>query len=123
MISGRVNSRLEATLTLEVLGPNGQRQGITAVIDTGFNGDLSLPAAVVSVLALIPLVPQSVRLGDARRRILSFYEAELLWDGQLCPIRVLCVEGDPLVGTAVLNGYRLTADFVVGGPVNIEAVP
>jgi len=32
-------------------------------------------------------------------------------------IRVLCVEGSPLVGTVVLQGYKLEADFTPGGAV------
>jgi hypothetical protein len=48
---------------------------------------------------------------------------EVLWDGQQRKIRVLCVEGDPLIGTALLAGYKLDADFVAGGLVTLKALP
>jgi clan AA aspartic protease len=122
MIIGSVNSRLEATLPLQVLGPNRQQQ-ITAVIDTGYNGELSLPMAVITALSLPPLAPGRVRLADASRRILRRYRAEVIWDGQRRTVRVLCVEGDPLIGTALLSGYRMEADFVAGGQVTLQPLP
>jgi hypothetical protein len=54
---------------------------------------------------------------------LNFYRADVLWDGQRRPVRVLCVEGDPLIGTGLLKGYILNADFVFGGSVEISARP
>jgi hypothetical protein len=36
---------------------------------------------------------------------------------------VLAVEGDPLIGTALLSGYTLEAKFADGGAVTIEARP
>jgi predicted aspartyl protease len=56
MIVGVVNSDLEATLRLTVRGPNGQMRRIKAVIDTGFDGFLTLPSAIVADLAVaVPL--------------------------------------------------------------------
>ena len=42
MITGIVNAALEATLPLQVYGPSGSTTQ-TTVIDTGYNGPLSLP--------------------------------------------------------------------------------
>lgn len=122
MMTGIVNVFLEATLSLEIYGPVNSITKIT-VIDTGYNGALTLPLAVITALALIPLVSRAVTLGDTSQRILDFYEAEVIWDGQRQSIQVLCVEGDPLIGTALLNGYKMETDFVVGGQVRISSVP
>jgi clan AA aspartic protease len=112
---------LEATLHLQIYGPNGQQE-LTVVIDTGYNGSLSLPLAVVAALSLPRLASRDVTLGDASRKTLDFYRAEVEWDGQKRAIPVLCVEGDPLLGTALLKGYKMEADFVVDGPAQIAPV-
>ena len=44
MITGLVNIDREATIRLRVRGPGWQQQLIEAIIDTGFDGWLSLPA-------------------------------------------------------------------------------
>jgi clan AA aspartic protease len=119
VIHGIVNANLEATIRLHVAGPNGHRQEITAIIDTGYNGALSLPTATVTALAFLPSASRIVTLGDASQRILDFYTANIHWEEQVRRIRVLCVEGSPLVGTALLQGYKLEADFTVGGTVTL----
>lgn len=52
MIQGVVNSRCEATLPLVVGNIGGRRQVVDTVIDTGFNGFLTLPSIVISSLNL-----------------------------------------------------------------------
>ena len=55
MIPGVVNNNLAATIHLQVRGPGGQEEDIEAVIDTGFNGFLTLSPALVTRLALLHL--------------------------------------------------------------------
>jgi predicted aspartyl protease len=123
MITGIVNARRELTLALPVYGPGGQFQSLTFVIDTGYNGDLCLPQSMVTALSLSPLAPKPVKLGDSSWKTLPFYRAEADWDGQRRPVRILCVEGDPLVGTALLDGFRMEADCVPGGSLLLRRLP
>jgi clan AA aspartic protease len=123
MMRGTVNTNLEATLPLTMYGFQGQEREITAIIDTGYNGALTLPTAIVRTLSLFQLASRGVTLGDQSHKVLSTYSAEVLWDGQRRKIRVLCVEGDPLVGTTLLTGYRLITEFAVGGGVTLEVLP
>ena len=51
MIEGIVNAAYEAVVTLPLRGQAGQERDIEAVIDTGYNGFLSLPPALVEELA------------------------------------------------------------------------
>ena len=51
MIRGRVNERLDATIPVEIIA-NGHRPVVEAVVDTGFNGFLTLPSDLVSKLKL-----------------------------------------------------------------------
>ena len=52
MIQGVVNANLEAVVTLTLRGESGQEREIEAVIDTGFNGFLTLPTALVAQLGI-----------------------------------------------------------------------
>jgi clan AA aspartic protease len=122
MMAGMVNAVLEAALLLDIHGLTSQTTE-PAVIDTGYNGALTLPLSVIVFLALTPLGSRSVTLGDASQRVLDFYEAEVEWDGPRKNISVLCVEGDPLFGTTLLKGYKMEADLVEGGQIRIIAIP
>jgi clan AA aspartic protease len=102
-----------------LIGPDGRREQITATIDTGFNGSISLPLAIVETLQLVKDAVRPVTLGDRSTKFLDYYRGEIEWQGVRRKVRVLCVEGTPLVGTALLKGFRLTADFVVDGVVTI----
>jgi predicted aspartyl protease len=51
MITGIVTGAREAVISLTVRGPNGQEQEIEAVIDTGFDGSLTLPLALITALS------------------------------------------------------------------------
>jgi predicted aspartyl protease len=52
MITGTVSSRHEAIVALTVAGPLGERVPIQAVVDTGFNGYLTLSPDLVAALGL-----------------------------------------------------------------------
>jgi clan AA aspartic protease len=123
MIAGTVGVRLEATIPLLVFGTGPRQQTIRAAIDTGYNGALTLPAAVVRALSLTRLVPGSATLANGTQRPVHFFRAHVLWDGQIREVRILCVDADPLIGTALLKGYHLGIDFVDGGAVAIDAIP
>ncbi len=122
MIQGVVNQRCEATLPLVVGNANGQRQVIDAVIDTGFNGFLTLPSAVITTLDLSWNASDLVTLGDGSETLFDLYSVTIIWDGQYREIDVAESETEPLIGMALLYGYRLQIDAIEGGIVRIEAL-
>ncbi len=64
MIHGVVNLLSEATLPLVVGNSSGQRQFIDTVIDTGFDGFLSLPSEVIVRLGLPWTISHTAALGE-----------------------------------------------------------
>ncbi len=65
MIYGVVNSRREAMLPLVVGNSIGQREAINTVIDTGFDGFLSLPCEQIIRFGLPWRTSNTATLGDA----------------------------------------------------------
>lgn len=81
MMSGTVNSVLEARLPLQVQGAGGQSQLIDGLIDTGFSGSLTLPATLINTLGLVWRCRQRGLLADGRIHVFDVYEAQVFWDG------------------------------------------
>jgi clan AA aspartic protease len=122
MIQGVVSQRCEAILPLVIGGVSGRRQVVDAVIDTGFNGFLSLTSAIIAALDLPWNASDIVTLGDGSETLFDLYAATVIWDGQYREIDVAESETEPLIGMAILYGYRLQIDAVEGGIVRIEAL-
>lgn len=119
MMQGVVNLRREATLTVVVGSSNQNVQAIEAVIDTGFTGFLSLPSAIITTLNLPWSASDIVTLGDGSETLFDLYTAVVIWDGQYRDIYIAEAETEPLIGMAMLYGYRLQIDAVEGGLVRI----
>ena len=51
------------------------------------------------------------------------YRATIEWDGTAVDVAVLALGDRPLLGTALLDGYNLSVDFVTGGDVRLQSVP
>ena len=122
MMQGVVNQLCEATLSLVVSNESEQRQLINAVIDTGFNGFLTLPSAIITNLNLSWNASDIVTLGDGSETIFDIYSITIYWDGQYREVDVAESETEPLVGMALLYGYRLQIDTIEGGVVKIESL-
>jgi clan AA aspartic protease len=122
MIYGVVNLRREATLSLVVGNSSGQRELINTVIDKGFDGFLSLPSEIIVRLELPWTISNPATLGDGSEVLFDFYTATVIWDGQYREVDIAASETEPLLGMAMLYGYRLQVDNVEGGIVKIEAL-
>ncbi len=120
MIRGRVTADRDATIPLEVTGPNRQWQWTEAVIDTGFNGFLSLPSALVHTLRLPLVGNRRATLGDGSVAVLDVYLATVLWHEQEREVLVLQADSDPLIGMSLLYGNQVTLNVVDNGDVLID---
>jgi clan AA aspartic protease len=123
MMQGAVNLRCEAMLTVAVGNSNRQLRSLTAVIDTGFSGFLTLPSEMITNLALPWSASDIVTLGDGSETLFDLYTGIVIWDGQYRDIYIAESETEPLLGMSLLYGYRLQVDTIEGGLVTIEMLP
>jgi clan AA aspartic protease len=123
MITGRVTAQHEAMMRLMVLDMAQQPHDIDVVVDTGFNGFLTLPRAMVQTLQLPLAGNRRVTLGDGSMVVLDLYLATGLWDMQPREVLVLEAEGGPLMGMALLYGNRVILHVVDNGDVLIDPWP
>ncbi|MBW8885220.1 MAG: clan AA aspartic protease [Planctomycetia bacterium] len=119
MISGAVNADLEAILRLTALGPDGKTVEIDAVVDTGFNGYLTLPTGLIEELKLPWLFRQQGELADGSLHVFDVHAGTILWDGQHRTVEIEVADTEPLVGMAMLQNQRLNIDVTEGGSVSI----
>jgi len=122
MITGVVTADRQAIIHLMVRGPGGQEQEIEAIIDTGFDGWLSLPSSVIVSLGLVWRQRGRALLADGRESVFDIYEATVDWDGEARRIPVDEAETAPLIGMSLLEGYELTVQAQAGGNVTIRAL-
>ena len=121
MIVGAVTDR-EAILGLTVRSETKQAE-IRAVVDTGFDGYLTLPPKLIEALGLRWRMRGKAVLADGSATVFEAYEADMEWDGAFKRIVVHAAEATPLVGMGLLYGHRLQVDVVEGGALQIEALP
>ena len=123
MIQGIVTADREAVIGLQILDSAGNPMDIDAVIDTGFNGYMTLPLAIIHQHGLTLYGTRSVTLGDGTQAMLDIYKATLLWMGQPRPVQALAAEGGVLMGMALLYGCDVALRILDGGSVTITPIP
>ena len=112
MIAGKVTAFREATIGLIVMGPNQLRQDVEAVLDTGFNGFLTLSSSVIHGLRLPLVGNRRATLGDGSVVVLDIYLASVLWHEREREVLVVQADGGALVGMSLLYGSRVILHVV-----------
>ncbi|MGK7935859.1 MAG: clan AA aspartic protease [Xenococcaceae cyanobacterium] len=123
MIIGKVNAIYEPIIRLGVCDSNGKVHEQNVIVDTGFNGWLSLSSYLISMLKLPWKRRGRATLADGSECIFDIYEAVVLWDKKRLVIPVDEAESDPLLGMSLMEGYRLTVDAMENGVVRLENLP
>ena len=122
MITGKITTNREAIIELEVIGLNQSREKVEAVIDTGFNGYLTLPNDLINYLKLQRAGSRHVTLGDGNVVVLDVYLAMVLWHGQQREVLALQADGGPLIGMSLLYGNRVMLEIIDNGDVTIASL-
>jgi clan AA aspartic protease len=120
MIIGSVNERREAGINFEIRDSNGVIHAIDAVIDTGFNGSLTLPVSLISSLSLVWHGREQGVLADGSIGLFDIYADRILWGQRERVVIVAAAGGTPLAGTKMLEGHEMCIQFVDGGEVKIS---
>ena len=123
MITGQVTADRLAQIRLMVLDATGQGHEVEVVIDTGFDGAVTLPPELITAFGLVWRRRGRALLADGRESVFDIYEATILWDGQPYRVAVDAADTEPLVGMALLEGYELTVQVRAGGSVTITPLP
>jgi len=123
VIVGVVSADREAILRLTVRGPAGDEEEVEAVIDTGFDGWLSLPPDLIARLGLAWQRRGRALLADGSESVFDIHEGAILWEGQPRRIAVDSADMVPLVGMSLLEGYELNIQVRPAGRVEIRALP
>jgi clan AA aspartic protease len=122
MIRGHVVG-LQAQVEVIFQLPHQPNLRIRFVVDTGFAGALTLSVAAVAALGLRFHGQVATSLADDSSAKVDVYEADIVWDGRAMTVAVLAMGRRPLLGTALLDGFNLNADFIDNGGVTIQALP
>ncbi len=122
MIRGTVTSDREIVLQLETLASDQSSVSIRAVVDTGFNGFLTLPVAVLNSLGASSAGTRRAELGDGNLVELDAYLVNVKWRDEGRQVLALEAETIPLVGMSLLWGSRVSFDAEDGGQLTIDAI-
>ena len=116
-----IGGGLSATIEIEIRWASDRARKFDALLDTGFNGAVSLPSKVVRELGLPLVSERTVTLGDASDvRVMVHAGIVRLADGwHRCPI--LATGDMPLVGMQLLEGLKVCFEAVDGGVIEIVA--
>lgn len=119
-MTGVVTAAREAAMRLLVFGEDERRIEVEAILDTGFDGGLTLSADAVDALSLPLRGSRESILADGSLVALDIHRARVLWEGHPRVVQILAAEGAPLVGMSLLYGSEVRLRVVEGGSVVIE---
>jgi clan AA aspartic protease len=102
------------TALVEVIGSR-QTIELTAIVDTGFDGDLCIPIRVAVQLGLELVGEEFVELADGKQNYELVFAGSARFFGETHKVRIMVTASqDALIGTRLLNHYALSIDFPGG---------
>lgn len=108
-------------MRLALPGRQGARS-IEVIIDTGFEGDLAIPQPLILSLEAQLSGADSFALADGSRLNCPVYEMLLDWNDGKRIVEALVMDGEPLLGTRLMQGLLLQAEISEGGQVQLETL-
>lgn len=104
-VEGERYPYLPVSFTLE-----GQARGVEALVDTGFDGDFSIPPALLPAGAA-PYDYQVWRTAfESQRETPIYYGTVRVGDLDPVPARIAALGTEPILGRGVIDRYRVTFD-------------
>lgn len=102
MITGRIDENLEARLALEIF-THERTHEVEFLLDTGFNGFLSLPIPLVNRLKLPLGEVQRGITADGRTGYFDTVRVVIIWNSRRLHLHAQVLE-EPLIGVRLLRG-------------------
>src|SRR5262249_49937051 len=121
MVNGKVNTRLQVIVPITILSSHGPVI-VDAMLDTGFEGLLTLTDHIISSLGLNFHSTGSAILADGVVVNTDRYHVNIEWDGSQHSILAYELGDFPLVRMPPLQGQRIIIDALPGGPVQIQTL-
>ena len=122
MINGVFNEYDEPIVDLLVCGPAGEER-MEFIVDTGFDGELTLHPALTAALDLRREGGQRVVLADGSEVTFPVCRASVVWNGKPRDVAVELSETVALLGIALLKGHELRMQLIPNGAVQISELP
>lgn len=110
----------QARIEVQFLLSGRPALNVEFVIDTGFEGFLTLPPAAVAAMGLPYVRTLVANLADGSGTRADVHEATILWHGEVRTVDVLAIGRRPLLGTSLLDGSETSIQFTDGGLVSID---
>ena len=90
------------------------------IVDTGFEGDLSLPGSLLAQLDAGYVTERSLQMVDGSIIKRLAYLIDLEWGDEIRPTEIMVLENAPLLGAILMDESHLDSDMRTGGEVVIE---
>ena len=103
-----------------LLLPNGERRAATAVVDTGMQAAIDLPAELFDAARRGRVEPAVTELADGTPAAHPRAVVAVEFCGERRFVNADRLADQVLIGMTLLRGHRLTVECREGGPVTIE---
>jgi clan AA aspartic protease len=119
MITGTIAAN-QGRIHISVRGRDGRFKNIEAVVDTGFDGLLSLPSVLIDALELPWKTKGQGILANGALSEFDVFDGTIKWHGRVRRISVVSMHTVALIGMALLEGSELNMKVCRGGTVTIK---
>jgi clan AA aspartic protease len=123
MLAGRVNSQRQAVVSIRLRGTTGTEVDVFAMIDSGFNGSLTLSPNLAQSLGLIARVTSDAFLADGSKQQCEICVVAIHWMGTWRTCRATIINGPTLLGMKLMEGCEIKIACVSNGLVEITPLP
>ncbi len=93
---------------------------VECILDTAFNGDLTLPPSVLQELGVIPSTRIRNRLASGGEEYAAAGVVQVEWMGTLRYAEAIAYRNNALLGTALLDDCHIDIEATEGGEVIVE---
>ena len=121
MITGYISEFGEVIVPIDIFDQRGRLRRVEAIVDTGLDYFMALPARLVQSLGLDWIGRMRMRVGTEEMARFESFAADVSWLGARRRTYVLQTQSEILVGTRLLWESQLTAQFWEDGAVNVQA--